>query len=105
MFSRATVGRQAQRALKRSWQHQPKRGLAEPASGMAENTTQYDPRLSISTGSFQYQVGEVSGTKFATREIPGPVATLALVSSAGTRFQPLPGLAEGLERYAFKVRK
>ncbi|KAK5172748.1 ubiquinol-cytochrome c reductase core subunit 1 [Saxophila tyrrhenica] len=84
MFSRAAIGRQAQRAASRSWQHQ-RRGLAEPASG-----------------SFQYQVGDAQGVKIASREIPGPVATLALVSSAGTRYQPVPGLAEGLERYAFK---
>jgi hypothetical protein len=55
-------------------------------------------------GSFQYQTGEAKGIKIAAREIPGAVATVALVSHAGTRFQPLPGLAEGLDRYAFKVR-
>ncbi|KAK3049495.1 ubiquinol-cytochrome c reductase core subunit 1 [Extremus antarcticus] len=85
MLSRAAIGRQAQRAAARSWQHQ-RRGLAEPASG-----------------SFQYQVGEAQGIKLASRDLPGPVATLAIVSSAGTRYQPVPGLAEGLERYAFKT--
>ena len=66
---------------------QQTRGLAAPASG-----------------SFQYTTEDVNGIKTASRDIPGPVSTLALVSQAGTRFQPLPGLAEGLERYAFKVR-
>lgn len=56
-------------------------------------------------GSFQYETGEAQGIKFATRDFVGPVTSVALVSRAGTRFQPLPGLAEGLDRYAFKVRK
>ena len=36
MLSRTAIGRQAQRAARRSWQQQT-RGLAEPASGMAES--------------------------------------------------------------------
>ncbi|KAK3706506.1 ubiquinol-cytochrome c reductase core subunit 1 [Vermiconidia calcicola] len=84
MLSRAAIGRQAQRAARRSWQQQT-RGLAEPASG-----------------SFQYQTGEANGVKFASRDIPGPVASLAIVAKAGTRFEPIPGLAEGLDRIAFK---
>ena len=55
-------------------------------------------------GSFQYQTGEANGVKFASRDIPGPVASLAIVAKAGTRFEPIPGLAEGLHRIAFKVR-
>ena len=82
MLSRSVAARQAQRSLRSSPQ---RRGLATPTS-------------------FQYQTGEVQGIKFASRDIPGPVATVAIVSQAGTRFQPLPGLAEALQRYAFKVR-
>ncbi|KAF2716422.1 LuxS/MPP-like metallohydrolase [Polychaeton citri CBS 116435] len=84
MLSRATLGRQAQRAARRSWQQQS-RGLAAPASG-----------------SFQYETSEVNGVKTASRDQPGPLTTLAIVSQAGTRFQTLPGLTEGLEKYAFK---
>lgn len=86
MLSPSGLGRATVRAAQRSVQQQS-RGLAAPASG-----------------SFQYATGEVNGIKTASRDIPGPVGTLALVSQSGTRFQPLPGLAEGLERYAFKVR-
>jgi len=62
-----------------------RRGLAAPASG-----------------SFHYQTGEASGVKFASRDFAGPTTTLALVSRAGTRYQPLPGLTEGLANFAFR---
>ncbi|KAF4303790.1 Peptidase M16 [Botryosphaeria dothidea] len=86
MLSRQSVGRHAQRALRRQCvQPANRRGLAAPASG-----------------SFQYQTGDASGVKFASRDLPGPTTTLALVSKAGTRYQPLPGLTEALEKFAFK---
>lgn len=88
MLSRSALARQARRAVRQPFQQQSRRGLAAPASG-----------------SFQYQTGDAQGIKYASRDIPGPVATLALVSKAGTRFQSLPGVTEGLERYAFKVSR
>lgn len=57
----------------------------------------------VASGSFQYQVGEAAGTKFASRDLQGPMTTLAVVAQAGTRFQPQPGFTEGLEKFAFKV--
>ena len=66
---------------------QARRGLAAPSSG-----------------TFTYQTGDAGGVKIASRDLAGPTATLALVAKAGTRYQPLPGLAEGLEKYAFRVR-
>ena len=33
----------------------------------------------------------------------GPTTTLALVAKAGTRYQPLPGFTDALEKFAFKV--
>ncbi|KAK4999281.1 ubiquinol-cytochrome c reductase core subunit 1 [Elasticomyces elasticus] len=86
MISRSAIGTHAARALRR----RPatlvtSRGLAAPASG-----------------SFQYETGEASGVKFASRDLTGPTTTLALVAKAGTRYQPLPGLTEGLQRYAFR---
>lgn len=82
------LSRQAVRsAARQSWQQQ-RRGLAAPASG-----------------SFQYQTGDAQGVKFASRDLPGPVGSLAIVTKAGTRFEHVPGLAEGLNRYAFKVRR
>ena len=86
MLSRTTACRGAQRAARQLSSTQ-KRGLAAPASG-----------------SFQYQSGEAKGVKFASRDFAGPTTTLALVAKAGTRYQPLPGLTEGLANFAFRVR-
>jgi len=84
MLSRSAVGRQAQRAVRQSH--------AQSVRGYA-----------AASAPFQYQAGEAAGIKIASRDIPGPVATLAIVANAGTRYQFLPGLAEGLQRYAFKA--
>ncbi|KAL1587633.1 hypothetical protein WHR41_03630 [Cladosporium halotolerans] len=84
MLSRSALGRHTQRAVRRSWQQQ-NRGLAAPASG-----------------SFAYEAGDAQGIKFASRDIPGPVASLAIVAKAGTRYQAFPGLTEALQLYAFK---
>jgi hypothetical protein len=56
------------------------------------------------SGSFAYQTGDAAGIKYGSRDLSGPTTTLALVSRAGTRYQWLPGLAEGLEKFSFKVR-
>lgn len=86
MFSRSTACRGAQRAARQQALRQPqRRGLAAPASG-----------------SFQYETGEAKGVKFASRDFAGPTTTVALVAKAGTRFQPLPGLTEGLANFAFR---
>jgi ubiquinol-cytochrome c reductase core subunit 2 len=87
MFSRSTACRGAQRAARQQALRQTqRRGLAAPASG-----------------SFQYEAGEAKGVKFASRDFAGPTTTLALVAKAGTRYQPLPGLTEGLANFAFRV--
>lgn len=89
MFSRTTACRGAQRAARtQAVRPAQRRGLAAPASG-----------------SFQYQSGEAKGVKFASRDFAGPTTTLALVSKAGTRYEPLPGLTEGLQNFAFRVRQ
>ncbi|RII17461.1 cytochrome b-c1 complex subunit 2, mitochondrial precursor [Alternaria sp. MG1] len=86
MLSRTTACRGAQRAARVPPVSQcQRRGLAAPASG-----------------SFQYQSGEAKGVKYASRDFAGPTTTLALVAKAGTRFQPLPGLTEGLANFAFR---
>ncbi len=88
MISRAPLGRNAQCALLR--QRHPtlsnRRGLAAAASG-----------------SFSYETGEAAGVKFASRDLPGPTTHLAVIAKAGTRYQPLPGFSDGLEKFAFKV--
>lgn len=55
------------------------------------------------SGSFQYESGEASGVKYASRDLPGPTTTLTVVARAGTRYQPLPGYSDALEKFAFKV--
>lgn len=55
------------------------------------------------SGSFSYETGESSGVRFASRDLPGPTTHLAIVAKAGTRYQPLPGFSEALEKFAFKV--
>jgi hypothetical protein len=88
MLSRSTACRGAQRAARQqTFAAVQRRGLAAPASG-----------------SFQYQSGEAKGVKFASRDFAGPTTTLALVAKAGTRYQTLPGLTEGLANFAFRVR-
>ena len=54
-------------------------------------------------GSFSYETGDASGVKYAARDMPGATTTLAVVAKAGTRFQPYPGYADALEKFAFKV--
>ncbi|KAF2443544.1 LuxS/MPP-like metallohydrolase [Karstenula rhodostoma CBS 690.94] len=85
MFSRSTACRGAQRAARQAVRPSQRRGLAAPASG-----------------SFQYQAGDANGVKFASRDYAGATTTLALVAKAGTRYQPLPGLTEALQHFAFR---
>ncbi|MCJ1415384.1 ubiquinol-cytochrome c reductase core subunit 1 [Xylographa parallela] len=87
MISRASLCRPAQLNVRRQCLFQPSRfrGLATPASG-----------------SFSYETGDVGGVKFASRDLAGPTTTLAVVAKAGTRYQILPGFADGLEQFAFK---
>jgi ubiquinol-cytochrome c reductase core subunit 2 len=66
MLSRTAL-RTTQRAARSSWQQQS-RGLAAPASG-----------------SFTYESGDAQGIKFASRDIPGPVASVASSSPASPR--------------------
>jgi len=54
------------------------------------------------SGSFQYETGDAAGVKFASRDLPGPTTTFTVVAKAGTRFQPLPGYTDALEKFAFK---
>ena len=54
------------------------------------------------SGTFTYQTGDAGGVKFASRDLPGPTTHLAIVAKAGSRFEPLPGYADGLEKFAFK---
>lgn len=88
MVLRQRLSCPASRVLRQSSLVTPgtRRGLAAPSSG-----------------TFSYEAGEVSGVKYASRSLAGPTTTLAVVAKAGTRYQPLPGLAEGLEKFAFRV--
>ena len=82
MLSRSSLSRNAPRALSAG-----RRAMASAANP-----------------SFQYDVTEAAGVKVANREVAGPTGTLALVAKAGSRYQPFPGFADALEKFAFKVR-
>jgi hypothetical protein len=56
-----------------------------------------------SASSFNFQSSETSGVKVASRDIPGNTSTLAIVAKAGSRYEWVPGLSEGLEKFAFRV--
>lgn len=88
MISRSAIAIHFRPCLQRQCQGKllGRRGLAAPASG-----------------SFTYEVDTNNGIKFASRDLPGPTTTVAVVARAGTRYQALPGFADGLENFAFKV--
>ena len=86
MIPRAALARNGQRALQWQTRSNNRRCLATAASG-----------------SFSYETGDSGGVKFASRDLPGPTTHLAVVAKAGTRYQPLPGFSEGLEKFSFKV--
>ena len=52
---------------------------------------------------FEYEAAEAAGVKIATRDIPGPTTTLAVVAKAGSRYQPAAGFSDALSKFAFKV--
>ena len=88
MLVRSSASRCSARALRRqTCSSVQRRNLAAPASG-----------------SYQYETGEESNVKFATRDFPGPTTTLTVVAKAGTRYQTRPGYSDALEKFAFKVR-
>ncbi|KAF2672038.1 LuxS/MPP-like metallohydrolase [Microthyrium microscopicum] len=64
--------------------------------------TQRRSYAAASSASVNYEASEAAGTKLISKNIPGPTSTLALVAKAGTRYQWLPGLSEGLANFAFK---
>lgn len=82
MLSRSALRRNAPRAL----QSAANRGMASAA-----------------TSGLQYDVTESAGVKIANREPAGATGTLALVSKAGSRYQPFPGFSDALELFAFQV--
>ncbi|KAL0637644.1 ubiquinol-cytochrome c reductase core subunit 1 [Maublancomyces gigas] len=54
------------------------------------------------TNPFHYTVGEAAGIKVASRDDGGPTTNLAIVIRGGTRYETVPGVAHGLEKFAFK---
>ena len=59
--------------------------------------------MATASESYPYESGEVEGVKYASRDLPGPVATIAAVARAGTRYQPFPGFSEALSKFMYKV--
>jgi hypothetical protein len=87
MISKTTLARSAQISSRHLRQ-----------AGASQTRTFASPAISGS-----YDTTEVNGVKVAARNSHGPTTKLAVVAKAGTRYQPLPGLATGLETFAFKV--
>ncbi|GJC82253.1 cytochrome b-c1 complex subunit 2, mitochondrial [Colletotrichum liriopes] len=90
MISRPSLTRPAQQALRHS-------SCARTISGRRF--------ASAAAGSGAFETSDVGGVKVAARDSQGPTTKLAIVAKAGTRYQPLPGLAAGLESFAFKPVK
>lgn len=86
MLSRASFGRTAQRALR------------------TQSVTSRRAFASATSPSTQYETAEAAGIKVANRELAGATSLLAVVAKAGSRYQPVPGFADALARYAFQVR-
>ncbi|OHE96138.1 peptidase M16 inactive domain-containing protein [Colletotrichum orchidophilum] len=87
MISRPSLARSAQQALRNS-------SCARTISGRRF--------ASAAAGSGAFETADVGGVKVAASDSQGPTTKLAIVAKAGTRYQPLPGLAAGLESFAFK---
>ncbi|OLN86215.1 Cytochrome b-c1 complex subunit 2, mitochondrial [Colletotrichum chlorophyti] len=87
MISRPSLARPAQQALRHS-------SCARTIPGRRF--------ASAAAGSGAFETSDVGGLKIAARDSHGPTTKLAVVAKAGTRYQPLPGLAAGLESFAFK---
>lgn len=56
-----------------------------------------------SHAGLEFEASEAAGVKIASREVSGPTTTLTVVAKAGSRYEPLPGYSEVLEKFAFKV--
>lgn len=54
---------------------------------------------------FHFSESKTSGLRIASRDDGGPTSSVALVVRGGSRHQPAPGLAHGLQQFAFKVRR
>lgn len=85
MISRAALARCGRHTLQKQSRRPSCRCLASAASG-----------------TYTYETGEAAGVKFASRDLPGPTTHVAVVAKAGTRYEPLPGFSDGLEKFAFK---
>ena len=85
MISQRALSRSGRRALRATVNTSNARCLATAASG-----------------TFTYETGETNGVKFASRDLPGPTTHLAVVAKAGSRFEPMPGYADALEKFAYK---
>lgn len=86
MLARSTLCRGSSQLLARTAPHSH-RGLAAAAV----------------SNPFHYTVGESVGIKVVSRDDGGPTTALAVVARGGSRYETAPGLAHGLEKFAFKV--
>ncbi|KAI1162678.1 ubiquinol-cytochrome C reductase complex CORE protein 2 precursor [Nemania serpens] len=91
MLSRTALSRGAQLAARRQGSAQLRSYAAAAAASSSIPT------------SFAYETATFAGVRVASRDSHGPTTKLAVVAKAGTRYEPAPGLAAGLEEFAFKT--
>lgn len=70
---------------------------------LAQATSSQRRGVAAVTNPFHYTVGEAAGIKVASRDDGGPTTNLAIVVRGGSRYESAPGVAHGLEKFAFKV--
>lgn len=70
---------------------------------LAQATSSQRRGAAALTNPFHYTVGEAAGIKVASRDDGGPTTNLAIVIRGGSRYESAPGVAHGLEKFAFKV--
>ena len=54
--------------------------------------------------AFSFAVSDAAGIKVAARDDGRPTTSLSVVVKAGSRYEPSPGVAHLLEKFAFQVR-
>lgn len=59
--------------------------------------------LATEAQAFSFNVSEAAGIKVASRDDGRPTTSLSVVIKAGSRFEPAPGIAHLLEKFAFQV--
>lgn len=60
--------------------------------------------LATEAQAFSFNVRDAAGIKVASRDDGRPTTSLSVVVKAGARYEPAPGVAHLLEKFAYQVR-